>query len=56
MDEPATAEDIETVCAWMNGGEFTPGPWNPTVDRALCRVINSAELYLASQSDAEVKQ
>jgi hypothetical protein len=50
---PATAEDIEAVCAWMNGGESTPGPYTQVVDAALCRVLDSAELYLANSGGAE---
>lgn len=48
---PATQADIETVCAWMNGGEYGPGRFTAEVDFALCRILDSAELHLQANTE-----
>lgn len=47
---PATREDLDTVYEWRNAGDGHPGFYTSKVDKALSRVLDSAELLLTSNN------
>jgi hypothetical protein len=49
----ATREDLDVIYEWLNQGEAWPGPYTPKVDRAMSRILDSAELYLQNTSAGE---